>query len=199
MLSVVIPTHNSERQLVPVLSALVPGVTYGLLQDLILVDNASTDGTAMIADAAGCIFMSGVQDTGLRLRQGAKQARGHWLLFLGPSSLLQEGWVRDVDAFIETTERRGLADKTAGTFRLGVDGFGLKPRVSEAMAAARLALLGLPKPAQGLLISRRHYDRLGGHPTGPSSERRLLARIGRRHLKLLRACVLLPEADAPRA
>ena len=197
MLSVVIATHNSERQLVPVLSALVPGVTAGLLQDVTLADNASTDDTAAIADAAGCAFLSAVGDPGMRLRQGVAAARGRWLMFLSPESLLEEGWVREVANFIETVERRGQAERLAATFRLAVDGYGLKPRLGEAVAAARLALFGLPKPAQGLILSRRAYDRIGGHPPGVSAERRLLARIGRRHIHPLRSHVLLPERPHP--
>lgn len=192
MLSVVIATHNSERQLVPVLSALVQGVTAGLLGDLTLVDSDSTDDTAAIADAAGCTFLHSVNDVGVRLRQGAAQARGRWLLFLSPQSLLTEGWAREVGTFIETAERRGLADRSAATFRLAVDGYGLRPRLGEAMAVARLAVLGRTHEGQGLLISRKHYERIGGHPSGVKAERRLVARIGRRHLHQLRAQVLLP-------
>lgn len=193
MLSVVIPTQNSERQLVPVLSALVQGVTAGVLRDVTLVDSGSTDDTAAIADAAGCGFLHSVNDVGVRLRQGAAQARGRWLLFLSPNSFLEEGWAREVANFIETAERRGQADRVAATFRLAVDGYGLRPRLGEAVAAARLALLGRPDAGQGLLISRKHYERLGGHPSGVKAERRLVARIGRRRVHLLRAHVLLPE------
>lgn len=195
VLSVVIATHNSERQLVPVLSALVQGVTAGILRDVTLVDSGSTDGTATIADAAGCVLLHSVGDVGVRLRQGAAQSRGRWLLFLSPSSILEEGWARDVTTFIETVERRGQAERIAGTFRLAVEGYGFAPRFGEAMAVARLALFGLPHPGQGLLISRKYYDKLGGHPSGVKAERRLVARIGRRRIHLLRPHVLLPEKD----
>lgn len=196
MLSVVIATHNSELQLVPVLSALVQGVTAGILRDVTLVDHGSTDGTATIADAAGCIFLQSVSDVGLRLKQGAAQARGTWLLFLSDRSIIEEGWAREVTAFMETVERRGQADRMAGTFRLAVDGYGIAPRLGEAMALARLALFGLPEPGQGLLIARRHYERLGGHAAGARAERRFIARIGRRHIHLLRPRVLLPATAA---
>lgn len=196
MLSVVIATHNSELQLVPVLSALVQGVTAGILRDVTLVDHGSTDGTATIADAAGCIFLQSVSDVGLRLKQGAAQARGTWLLFLSDRSIIEEGWAREVTAFMETVERRGQADRMAGTFRLAVDGYGIAPRLGEAMALARLALFGLPEPGQGLLIARRHYERLGGHAAGARAERRFIARIGRRRIHLLRPRVLLPATAA---
>ncbi|MFS8037067.1 glycosyltransferase [Xanthobacter sp. AM11] len=196
MLSVIIATHNCEHLLVPALSALVQGVTAGILRDVTLVDSGSTDGTATIADAAGCVFLPSVNDVGVRLRQGAAQARGRWLMFLSPGSILEEGWAREVATFIETAERRGQAERLAATFRLAVDGYGIGPRLGEAMAVARLALLGLPTPAQGLVISRKHYDKLGGHPSGVKAERRLVARIGRRRIHLLRPHVLLPGAGA---
>lgn len=193
MISVVIPTQNSERALVPTLAALVPGVTGGILRDVILADGGSNDDTAAIADAAGCVFLSGLGDVGLRLKQGAGQSRGRWLLFLHPHSLLEEGWVREVASFLESAERRGAADRHAATFRLSVDGYGLRPRLGEAVAAARLAVTGRPRPGQGLLLSRRHYERLGGHSAGKNAERRLIARIGVRQLHVLRARILLPE------
>ncbi|MGU3496934.1 glycosyl transferase [Xanthobacteraceae bacterium A53D] len=177
--------------LVPVLSALVAGVTGGILRDVVLVDGASTDDTAKIADAAGCHFLPSVSDVGVRLRQGAQSTTSRWLLFLGPNAILDEGWQREVGGFLETVERRGAADRLVATFRLSVDGYGFRPRLGEAMAAAKLTVLGLPKPGQGLLISRRHYDRLGGHAPGVAAERRLMTRIGRRRVHVLRTRVLL--------
>lgn len=193
MLSAIIPTQNAERHLVPVLSALVSGVTSGLLKDVVLADSGSTDDTATIADAAGCVLVHSASDEGVRLKQGAAAARGQWLMFLSSRSLLTEGWAREVAKFMETAERRGQSDRMAATFRLAVDGYGFGPRFDEAVAAARLALLGLPGPGQGLIISRKFYDRLGGHQPGVRSHRRLVRRIGRRGLNALRAQVLLPE------
>ncbi len=194
MLSAIIPTQNAERHLVPVLAALVPAVTSGLLKDVVLADSGSSDDTAAIADEAGCVFLNSASDEGVRLRQGAMQARGQWLMFLSSRSLLSEGWAREVASFIETAERRGQGDRMAATFRLSVDGYGFGPRMNEAMAAARLALLGIPGPGQGLVISRRFYERLGGHQPGVRAHRRLVWRVGRRSLHALRARILLPEA-----
>lgn len=195
MISVIIPTKDSERELVPVLSALVAGVTAGILRDVILVDGGSVDETAKIADAAGCLFIPSVNDPGLRMKQGAQHSRGRWLLFLGANAVLAEGWAREVGAFLETAERRGAADRMVATFRLSVDGFGLRPRFGEAVAAAKLAVFGRPKAGQGLLISRKHYERIGGHAAGVATERRLFSRIGRRDMYVFQSRVMLAEAD----
>jgi glycosyltransferase involved in cell wall biosynthesis len=191
VITVIIPTRDSERALVPTLSALVSASASGLVREVILADGGSRDETEKVADVAGCHFLKGPQDPGARLRAAAHQARGSWLLFLDPAAMLQEGWMREVRSFIDTMERGGLAEKRAATFRLGYEGFGLTPRLAEAAAAARLVVIGRPRPEQGLLIARRFYDQLGGHGDGKKAEERLFARIGRRRMITLRTRIVL--------
>ena len=57
MISVIIPTRESERVLVPTLAALVPGAPAGLIAEVIVADAASHDATAEVADIAGCRFL----------------------------------------------------------------------------------------------------------------------------------------------
>ncbi len=195
MITVIIPTLNSERALVPTLSALVSASVAGLVREVIVADGGSRDETEKVADVAGCHFLKGPHDPGARLRAAAHQARGSWLLFLDPAGIVQEGWMREVRAFVETMERSGLVEKRAATFRLGYQGFGLTPRLAEAAAAARLVVIGRPRPQQGLLIARRFYDHLGGHGDGEKAQERLFARIGRRKLITLRTRLVLAEAN----
>ena len=191
MISVIIPTQNSERVLVSTLAAVVPGSTAGLVREVILADGGSTDETAKIADAAGCEFLPGPEEEGARLRAAAASARGDWLLFLRPDGILDEGWTREVAAFLATVARAGESSERAGAFKLAIDGFGWAPRIAEAAAAVRLALLGRPRPDQGLLISKQFYETLGGHTPGASSQARLLVGIGRRRMVMLRTRVAL--------
>ncbi len=102
-------------------------------------------------------------------------ARGNWLMFLDPAAILEEGWMRELRVFIEKAERLGFTEKRAATFKLGFEGFGLKPRLAQVAAATRHALVGLPRAEQGLLISKRLYQALGGHRDGRKAERRLVA------------------------
>ncbi|MFK8254094.1 glycosyltransferase [Ancylobacter terrae] len=194
MISVVIPTHGQEGRLIPTLAALVPGAAAGIVREVLLVDSGAHESVAEIADAAGCEYLHGPSDPGARLRQGAAAARAAWLMFLEPSGVLQEGWPRDVRAFIDQAERSGATDRRAATFRMALDGFGVRPRLREAAAVARHALTGRPRPEQGLIIHRRLYDALGGHGAGAQAGRRLFARIGRGRLLLLRSQMLLPDA-----
>ncbi len=193
MITVVIPTLNSERTLVPALAALVSGSTAGLVGEVILADGGSTDDTGKVADVAGCDFRSTPHDFGARLRAAANGARGNWLMFLDPAGILEEGWVRELRVFIEKAERLGFTDKRAATFKLAFEGFGLKPRLAEAAAAARHAFIGRPRAEQGMLISKGFYQILGGHRDGRQAGRRLIARIGRRRIVTLRASVVVGD------
>jgi glycosyltransferase involved in cell wall biosynthesis len=194
LISVVIPTLDSEREIVPTLSALVSGAAAGIIRDVVLADGGSSDETEAVADAAGCIFVK--SDVGARLRAGVQAAtRGEWFLFLDPGSMLEEGWTREVRKFLDTIGRAGHADRRAATFRLAYEGFGLKPRIAEAAASARLTLTGRPRAEQGLLISKLLYQKLGGHQRGANAHRRLVAKLGRMRIMKLRSRVLLAGYD----
>src|SRR5262249_60296673 len=118
VITVVIPTLDSESELIRGLSALVPGSASGLVREVILADGGSRDDTEKIADIAGCHFLRGPHDAGARLRAAAHQARGPWLLFLYSAATLQEGWIREVRSFIEAAERSALADRRAASLPL---------------------------------------------------------------------------------
>lgn len=162
MISVLIPTQNSERVLVPTLAALVPGSAEGLVREVVLADGGSTDGTAKIADAAGCEFRPLPGDRHARLLAAVRHARGSWLLILDPVSALEEGWTREAAKFIESTERAGHTERRAATFRLAIDDFGFAPRLKEFAVGTRLALLGRPRFDQGLLVAKRLYEKGSG-------------------------------------
>jgi glycosyltransferase involved in cell wall biosynthesis len=167
MITVLIATQNSEHQLVPTLSALVAGSAEGLLREVILADGGSTDGTAKIADAAGCEFRPLQGDAPARLRAAARNVRGSWLLLLDPASVLEEGWTREVAKFVESAGRAGEADGRAAAFRYAIDGYGFAPRVKEFLAAAQCALTGRPRAEQGLLVLRRHFESAAGNIRRP--------------------------------
>ena len=157
LISALIPTLNSERHLVPVLSALVAGSAAGLLRDVIVADGGSTDGTERIADAAGCDFRRVPGSECERLMSAAALARGPWLLILGPASVLDESWTREVAKFVEGTHAG-----RAASFRLAIDDYGFAPRLKEVLSAARNALTGRPKTGQGLLVPKALYRANGG-------------------------------------
>lgn len=184
MFSVIIATHESERTLVPTLAALVPGATAGLLGEVIVADAGSRDATAEIADIAGCRIISSEAPLGARLKAAAASTRTPWLMFLRAGCVPEPGWIVAADAFMQATDALDGAARAA-VFRPPAAADLLRPGFSEVIALLRVALGGGARPEQGLLIARRFYDQLGGHPAQADAEAALLARLGRRRIAML--------------
>jgi glycosyltransferase involved in cell wall biosynthesis len=179
MLSVVIPTQDSERALVPTLAALVPGAVAGIVREVIVADGGSADATAEIADGAGCRVIILGEPRGARLKAAADAARAPWLLFLSPGCVLDATWTDEVRRFVEEAALRGCADSHAAAFRRTSSSF--RPTLLEALALLGSALGARPRTSQGLLISKALYERIGRHRhDGDSPEDDLGRRLGRR-------------------
>jgi glycosyltransferase involved in cell wall biosynthesis len=184
MLSVVIATHNSERALLPTLSALVAGAAAGIVREVIVADAGSADATAAIADGAGCRVLSSAVSRGARLKDAAQAARASWLMFLPPGAVPDATWVDESRRFIEQAELRGCAGTYAAVFRPGSAAF--RPTLIEAVSLLWVSLGARPSASQGLLIAKSLYDALGGHRDVGEPERDLARRLGRRRVVLLR-------------
>ena len=104
MLTVIIPTQNNERALVPTLAMLVPGAMTGTVNQVIVADAGSTDATARVVDIAGCEIMTSTAPLAARLRSAAAAARGTWLMFLRPGVALDAAWVEEATRVIENAE-----------------------------------------------------------------------------------------------
>jgi glycosyltransferase involved in cell wall biosynthesis len=189
MISVIIATNESEQLLVPTLAALVPGAMAGLVREVIVADAGSRDGTAAVADVAGCLYVVTPGPLGARLKAAALSARAPWLMFLRPGSVPDVTWVHETNRFILDAERMGPANAQAAVLRYAPAG---NPRstIAEALALITSALGARPRPEQGLLISKAHYETIGGHRADSSdAEMNLLRRLGRRRVVLLRTSV----------
>ena len=183
MLSAIIATSESEDTLVPTLAALVPGVTAGLLGEVIVADAGSRDATAEVAEIAGCGFLASQEPLGLRLKAAAAATRAPWLMFLRAGCVPEVGWVSAAERFIEASG--GLDYSRAAVFRPPGVADLLRPGLAELFELVRVTLGGGAKPEQGLLIARQHYNRIGGHPAGADAEAAMLRRIGRRRIDML--------------
>lgn len=185
MISVVIPTLDAEEFLPATLTALVPAALEGIVREVIVVDGGSTDRTREIADHAGAEVVTAPANRGAQLRAGAHAARHPWLLFLNADTVLDAGWEREADNFMERVER-GASRHVGAAFRFALDDDGFAPRTLEYLTRLRCALLRVPHGDQGLLVSRRQYDAVGGHRALPMMEDvDLVRRLGPRRIKLL--------------
>ncbi len=189
MISVIIPTLNSEQSLGPTLAALVPAVVDGLVKEVIIADGGSQDETARIAEVAGARFLSCPQGRGQQLAAGAQAARAPWLLFLHSDTCLATDWHREAAQFMEQVSQSGRP--RAAAFRFRLDDFGFRPRFLEAMVQLRCLIFALPYGDQGLLIPKSLYETLGGFRPLPLMEDvDFVRRLGRRRLSLLRTAAV---------
>jgi glycosyltransferase involved in cell wall biosynthesis len=189
MLSVIIPTYQSERPLVQTLAALVPGATAGLISEVIVTDGGSSDDTAKVADHAGCQFSASGELLGARLKDAATVARAPWLLFLRPGCVPDTDWVTDVGRFIEEAPMAG--PRRAATFRLATSAN--HSPLAQALAALADAIFVRVRPNQGLLISKQLYRSLGGHRANAGHpEADFIRRTRPRKITLLNASIRAP-------
>ncbi len=195
MLTVIIPTNESERSLVRTLGSLVPGATGGLVREVILADAGSRDETAGVGDVAGCKFMVVLGPLGARLKAAADAARSDWLFFLRPGTVLDSGWVGETIRFIESAET-----SQAAVFRRAPRPEAQASALGEIGALIRSGF-NYPKPEQGLIVFKRHYASIGGHSADAAKpESEFLRRLGKSRIVRLRsgAVMMAPLQRAPR-
>jgi hypothetical protein len=107
----VIVNFNGGEKLIRCLASVVPSLPFGA--ELIVVDNASSDGSA---DKASALFpgLKIVRSTtndgfGAGANLGATRARGDCLIFLNPDTLVEPGWVEGLLTLLARDPQAGLA------------------------------------------------------------------------------------------
>ena len=180
-LSVVIPVLNGAEVLPGCLGALIEGVEAGLIRELVISDGGSTDASLQIARQVGAIVVQGPASRGGQMRRASDVAQGDWLLFLHADTVLPAGWAAVVS--------QHMASGLPAYFRLGFDIGGVAPRLVAFWANLRSRVFMLPYGDQGLLISRRDYDAVGGFRDIPLMEDVAMARGLGRRLRMLPCAV----------
>lgn len=186
MLSVVIPTLNAQTQLPHILTQVE-----SVADETVISDGGSTDDTLFIALAFGARLAVGCKGRGWQLARGARWAaiQNHkdedWLLFLHADTVLTHGWEVELNNHI-----RNHADKAA-FFRFQLNAGGGWSKVFNFFVALRVKFFALPYGDQGLLISRKLYQDIGGFPEWDLFEDVQVVRmIGRKRLRQLNACAI---------
>ena len=176
-ISVVIPTLNAAPHLTATLASVGD-----YADEVVIADGGSIDDTCELASSSGARIVQSEKGRGQQLGTGAAAATADWLLFLHADTVLPDIWVADVSAF---TADPANADRAA-VFTFALDDPSPQARRMERLVAWRTRRLGLPYGDQGLLISRRYYDRLGGFRPMPLMEDvDIVRRIGRANMAVL--------------
>ncbi len=170
MLSIIIPTLNSAKELPATFASLMPALLEGAISEVIIVDGGSTDDTLKMADESGAnIIVAETKGRGPQLSTGANAAKNEWMLFLHSDTELEDGWHLEVMKFIKSEDNKTVTPNAAA-FKFSLKDKGLAPKILAKMVALRCALFSLPYGDQGLLISRQTYDACGGYPHFPIME-----------------------------
>lgn len=164
-ISVIIPTLNAASDLPDCLSSLVPGLSEGLVREVVIVDGGSDDETCRLADASGARLLTGQRrGRGSQMNIGAGEARGDWLLFLHADTALASDWPERVAAHIYDHQ-----DKAAA-FTLAFRSDARMAKIIAGRANWRARIFRLPYGDQGLLISKSLFNALGRFPDTPLME-----------------------------
>ena len=117
MLSFIVPAYNEELELPATLSAIhAAAAANGEPYEIIVVDDASTDATARIAQLAGAVVVSVHHRQIAAVRNaGARAARGDVLFFVDADTLISSAHVAGARAAL-------AADCAGGGARVATDG-----------------------------------------------------------------------------
>ena len=152
-ISAVIPALNEARALPATLAALdaVPEV-----EEVIVVDGGSTDGTVALAARSGAHVVVARRGRGTQLREGAERARGGILWFVHADTLVPPDAGERILASLE-----GDPSAVGGVFAVRFDGPSLSSRWFTRAARILQWTGGLYGDA-ALFVRRKEYDAAGG-------------------------------------
>jgi len=154
-ISIIVPVWNEAANLLSCLSSI--GEHDPQVQ-VIVVDAESTDGSSMIAQAAGATVLSSpVRQRAAQLNAGAARAAGEVLLFLHADTQLPKDWL--------STLRNTLASRTdilGGGYRRRFCADSIVLRITCRLADWRGRLFGVFLGDQAMFVRRDPFVALGG-------------------------------------
>jgi rSAM/selenodomain-associated transferase 2 len=166
LITIVIPVLNDATPLAALLRHL-PAPPVDPAVEIIVVDGAEAGDPAMDAlreRYPRVTWMRSAPGRGAQMNEGARRARGRWLVFLHADTRLGAGWmdvVRRLDA---------QAQVAGGSFRFALDSPRRRARWIEWGVKIRVRLFDLPYGDQGLFVRRALFEELGGYRELPLME-----------------------------
>ncbi len=181
MISFIVPAYNEERLLGATLDALhAAGHAAGELYELVVVDDASTDRTAIIAQRHGALLVSVAhRQIAATRNSGARKANGDLFIFVDADTIVNEAVVRSaVEAL-----RGGAAGGGAA-----VEFDGAVPLYARLLMPVLVRLFRAARLAAGcfLFCTRSAFVAVGGFDeTFYGAEELVMGRALKRHGKFV--------------
>ncbi|MBU2549450.1 MAG: TIGR04283 family arsenosugar biosynthesis glycosyltransferase [Proteobacteria bacterium] len=171
-ISAIVPVLDEEAALPRTLERLT-----SLGFEVIVVDGGSRDGSVETARRFGVRVLAALPGRARQMNRGAARAGGEILFFVHADSRVPDN---AAGIIARTLARPGTA---AGAFRLAIDSPRPVLRFIAGLANLRSRLLQLPWGDQGLFLTRRVFEEVGGFQDLPLMEDvdldRRLKRVGR--------------------
>ncbi len=150
---------------------------------MIISDGLSEDDTVKIAAQYEANVALGTSGRGVQLHRGSLLTHdADWFLFLHVDSELPPRWLALVQQHMTDHSNQ------AAYFGLKFDSRQWQARIVEKLVTLRCLMWALPYGDQGLLISRKLYDEVGGYSSLPLFEDvAIIKTLGRKRLRKLPA------------
>ncbi len=154
-LAIIIPALNEADNIRSTLTSLQAMRARGVR--VIVVDGGSTDATTTLAAGMADLVISSTKGRAAQMNVGAAACNDDWLLFLHADSMLPP----DADQRIATALGGG---QCWGRFDIRITGGHFMFAVISWFMNHRSRLTGIATGDQGLFMTRRSYDAIGGFP-----------------------------------
>lgn len=152
MISIVIPTLNCAGHLAMLFMQLDGN------ERIVVADGGSTDETISVAVKKG-VVAAGARGRGAQLALGASHSGAYeWLLFTHADNQLPDCWRASLERHMSRYPN------AVGYFRFRADAKGFWPRFMDFWVGMRCQWWGLPYGDQGLFISKKMFEAVGGYP-----------------------------------
>ncbi len=161
-LTVIVPALNESSAIAACLEPLQPARRGG--HEVLVVDGGSTDDTRERAAPLADRVLEGPRGRAVQMNHGAHAASGDVLWFLHADTRVPED---AVDLIVDACHG---GRRTWGRFDVTLDAPGLAFRVIETGINLRSRFSGIATGDQGIFVSRRLFDAVGGFPELPLME-----------------------------